>query len=84
MVIPKKNVNMKQSIIEITERIKEKSRPTRTAYLERVSLMKKRDRGSDRLGCANVAHAIAALPKDDKFKIVAGKKTKSRYCYSLQ
>jgi phosphogluconate dehydratase len=71
MVIPKKNVNMKQSIIEITERIKEKSRPTRTAYLERVSLMKKRDRGSDRLGCANVAHAIAALPKDDKFKIVA-------------
>jgi len=71
MVISKKNVNMKQSIIEITERIKEKSRPTRTAYLERVSLMKKRDRGSDRLGCANVAHAIAALPKDDKFKIVA-------------
>jgi len=62
---------MKQSIIEITERIKEKSRPTRIAYLERVSLMKKRDRGSDRLGCANVAHAIAALPKDDKFKIVA-------------
>ena len=35
------------------------------------SLMKKRDRGSDRLGCANVAHAIAALPKTDKFKIVA-------------
>jgi phosphogluconate dehydratase len=62
---------MKQSIIEITERIKEKSRPTRSAYLERLSLMKKRDRGSDRLGCANVAHAIAALPKIDKFKIVA-------------
>ncbi|MDA9642556.1 phosphogluconate dehydratase [Nitrosomonadales bacterium] len=64
---------MKQSIIEITERIKEKSRPIRAAYLERVALMKKRDRGSDRLGCANVAHAIAALPKDDKFKIVAEK-----------
>ena len=62
---------MKQSITEITERIKEKSRPTRTAYLDRVSSMKKRDRGSDRLGCANVAHAIAALPKDDKFKIVS-------------
>jgi phosphogluconate dehydratase len=72
MVIPKnKYKTMKQSIIEITERIEEKSRPTRTAYLERVSLMKKRDRGSDRLGCANVAHAIAALPKNDKFKIVA-------------
>ncbi|MDC0127669.1 phosphogluconate dehydratase [Methylophilaceae bacterium] len=65
---------MKQSIIEITERIKEKSRPTRSAYLERVASMKKRDRGSDRLGCANVAHAIAALPSDDKFKIVVEKK----------
>ena len=65
---------MKQSIIEITERIKEKSRPTRSAYLERVSLMKKRDKGTDRLGCANVAHAIAALPKNDKFKIVSEKK----------
>jgi len=65
---------MKQSIIEITERIKEKSQPTRSAYLERVALMKKRDRGSDRLGCANVAHAIAALPSDDKFKIVVEKK----------
>lgn len=65
---------MKLSIIGITDRIKEKSRPTRSAYLERVSLMKKRDRGSDRLGCANVAHAIAALPKEDKFKIVAEKK----------
>ena len=65
---------MKQSIIEITERIKEKSRPTRTAYLERVSLMKKRDKGTDRLGCANVAHAIAALPKNDKLKIVSERK----------
>jgi len=65
---------MKQSIIEITERIKEKSQPTRSAYLDRVALMKKRDRGSDRLGCANVAHAIAALPSDDKFKIVVEKK----------
>ena len=65
---------MKPSIIEITERIKEKSRPTRSAYLERVFLMKKRDRGSDRLGCANVAHAIAALPNADKFKVVAEKK----------
>ena len=69
--IKKIHKTMKQSITEITERIKEKSRPTRTAYLDRVSSMKKRDRGSDRLGCANVAHAIAALPKDDKFKIVS-------------
>lgn len=64
---------MKTSIIEITERIREKSRPTRTAYLNRVSEMKLRQRGADRMGCANVAHAFAALPKNDKLKIVEKK-----------
>jgi len=65
---------MKQSIIEITERIKEKSYKTRSEYLKRLTVMKNRDRGTDRLGCANVAHAIAALPSGDKFKIVEEKK----------
>ena len=65
---------MKQSIIDITERIKEKSHKTRAEYLQRLNLMKNRDRGADRMGCANVAHAIAALPSDDKFKIVEEKK----------
>ncbi len=32
--------------------------------------MAARQRGSDRLGCANVAHAVAALDKDDRFKLV--------------
>ena len=65
---------MKNSIVEITERIKEKSRPTRLAYLARVDAMLQRQRGADRLGCANVAHAIAALPKNDKLRIVSEKK----------
>ena len=65
---------MKQSIIEITERIIEKSKPTRSPYLQRVKDMQSRTRGADRMGCANVAHAIAALPKNDKLKIVEEKK----------
>jgi phosphogluconate dehydratase len=65
---------MKQSIIEITERIIEKSKPTRSSYLQRVKDMQNRTRGADRMGCANVAHAIAALPKNDKLKIVEEKK----------
>ena len=65
---------MKQSIIEITERIIEKSKPTRSSYLQRVKDMQSRTRGADRMGCANVAHAIAALPKNDKLKIVEEKK----------
>jgi len=64
---------MKQSHIEVTERIIEVSRPTRKAYLERMEKIANRDRGADRLGCANVAHAFAAMPQNDKLKIVAEK-----------
>ena len=64
---------MKQSHIEVTERIIEKSRPTRTAYLHRVDDIVNRPRGADRLGCANVAHAFAAMPSHDKLRVVAEK-----------
>lgn len=64
---------MKQSHLEVTERIIEKSRPTRTAYLNRLDDIVNRQRGADRLGCANVAHAFAAMPASDKFKVVVEK-----------
>ena len=59
---------MKQSLVEVTERIIERSRPTRSAYLHRVDQTIKREKGADRLGCANVAHAVAALPSNDNSK----------------
>ena len=64
---------MKQSLIEVTEKIRERSAPTRQAYLQRVEQTLARPRGSDRMGCANVAHAFAAMPADDKLRIVAEK-----------
>ncbi len=64
---------MKQSHIEVTERIIEKSRPTRTAYLQRIDEIVNRPRGADRLGCANVAHAFAAMPTNDKLRVVVEK-----------
>ncbi len=64
---------MKQSHIEVTERIIERSRPTRSAYLQRVDEMIARKKGPDRLGCANVAHAFAAMPANDKLRIFAEK-----------
>ncbi|TXI44845.1 phosphogluconate dehydratase [Methylophilus sp.] len=66
---------MKQSHIEVTERIIERSRPTRKAYLQRIDDYLNREKGPDRLGCANVAHAFAAMPANDKFKIYAEKPT---------
>ena len=43
----------------------------RRAYLERCAVLAARPRGTDRMGCANLAHAVAALPADDKLRIIA-------------
>ncbi|MDI1297885.1 phosphogluconate dehydratase [Methylotenera sp.] len=64
---------MKQSHIEVAERIIEVSRPTRSAYLNRLDEIANRQRGADRLGCANVAHAFAAMPANDKLRVVVEK-----------
>ena len=62
---------MKQAVVEVTDRIRERSAPTRRAYLARVDAMLARPRGPERLGCANLAHATAALPAADKLRIVS-------------
>ncbi|QNN59263.1 phosphogluconate dehydratase [Diaphorobacter ruginosibacter] len=59
------------TIESVTARIRERSAPTRKAYLEQVDFHARRDRGADRLGCANVAHAFAAMPGNDKLRVVA-------------
>ena len=61
---------MKSALREVTARIVERSLGTRSDYLKRVDQAAQRPRGSDRMGCANVAHAFAALPGQDKFKVV--------------
>ncbi len=55
----------------VTRRIRERSAVTRTAYLARVQAAADRNPGAQRLGCANVAHAFAALPGTDKFRVVS-------------
>ncbi|MEP7296235.1 MAG: phosphogluconate dehydratase [Burkholderiales bacterium] len=62
---------MKQAVLEVTQRIRERSAGSRTAYLRRVDALIDRPRGADRMGCANVAHAFAAMPSNDKLRIVA-------------
>ncbi|GAB4114554.1 MAG: phosphogluconate dehydratase [Rubrivivax sp.] len=58
-------------VVQVTERIRQRSAPLRQAYLQRLERLAGRPRGSDRMGCANVAHAFAALPGTDKLRIVA-------------
>ncbi|MDQ6684243.1 MAG: phosphogluconate dehydratase [Pseudomonadota bacterium] len=63
---------MKQAIVDVTERIRGRSAPTRRAYLGRIDAMLERPRGPERMGCANLAHATAALAEaNDKLSIIA-------------
>jgi len=64
-------MTLHSTVREVTDRIRERSRPTREAYLQRVAQAGGRERGSDRMGCANVAHAVAGLPANDKLRVVA-------------
>ena len=62
---------MKTRIADITARIRERSAPARQAYLARIDRLVQRPPGAQRMGCANVAHAFAAMPGDERFRVVA-------------
>ncbi|MDO4907880.1 phosphogluconate dehydratase [Neisseria sp.] len=55
----------------VTERIIERSRPTREAYLARIRAFKQQGRVErDQLGCSNLAHGYAAMPKTIKIEML--------------
>ncbi|WHZ12828.1 MAG: Phosphogluconate dehydratase [Burkholderiaceae bacterium] len=58
-------------VASVTARIEERSRAERSAYLERLRQAAARPRSAERLGCSNVAHAVAGLPAGDKLRVVA-------------
>jgi len=69
--VPSTNPALHPTVRAVTERIGARSAALRRAYLERVTRLLGRPRGGERLGCANVAHAFAALPASDKLRVVA-------------
>ena len=60
-------------VARVTQRIVDRSRETRAAYLAHVDTMIARRPPQDRMGCANLAHAYAALPGADKLKVTVEK-----------
>lgn len=64
---------MNKTLLEVTARIRARSAASRERYLDLIDRMSRRQRGVQRMGCANVAHAVAALPENDKLRIVAEK-----------
>ncbi len=61
---------MHPTVQAVTARIRLKSTETRSEYLLRLDAMHRRPSGMERMGCANVAHAFAATPADERFKVV--------------
>jgi len=66
-------MKLHDTVASVTQRITERSAPTRSAYLARLEAAAQRPPGAQRLGCANVAHAFAALPGNDKLRVVTEK-----------
>uniref|UniRef100_UPI0030F69DC4 phosphogluconate dehydratase n=1 Tax=uncultured Acidovorax sp. TaxID=158751 RepID=UPI0030F69DC4 len=60
-------------VARVTQRIVQRSADTRGAYLAGIDAMIARKPAQDRMGCANLAHAYAALPGSDKFKVTVEK-----------
>lgn len=57
-------------LAEITQRIIERSRPTREAYLARIHAFKQQGKlERDQLGCSNLAHGYASMPKSIKIEM---------------
>ncbi len=61
-------MSLHPTVAAVTARIAERSRPSRSAYLQQLQAYAARPPGAQRLGCANVAHAFAAMPAADKQK----------------
>jgi len=61
------------TVQQVTARIAERSQAARLAYLARLDQASTRGPSPDRMGCANLAHAVAGLPQDDRFKVVTEK-----------
>lgn len=54
----------------VTDRIRAKSADTRSAYLAQVDALAQRPPQMRSMGCANIAHAVAGVPANDKLRIV--------------
>ncbi len=73
-----------QTIVSaVTEKIIERSRPTRSHYLSRIAAAASSQPKRKALGCANIAHGFAACGPHDKNELRSGTRTKPRYCHVL-
>ena len=66
---PDPSVPLNPVLQRVTERVKARSAPTRQAYLDMLAASRKPGRYRQGMGCANAAHAWAAMPASDKLTL---------------
>ncbi len=59
-------------LAKVTERLRERSRETRAAYLRRIDAVDRNGPQRDHLSCGNLAHGFAACGSDDKQALRSG------------
>lgn len=66
----KTSAPLHERVRAVTERIRERSQPTRSAYLERMRAAQLRDKPTRAgLSCTNLAHGFAAMDAQDKDRL---------------
>jgi phosphogluconate dehydratase len=65
-------MTIQSTVDAVTRRIVERSRPTRTIYLDRIARAAQNQPARRRLGCANLAHGFAACGTTDKARLRGG------------
>ena len=63
--------SLNTAVDDVTQRIIERSRTTRKAYLDRVNKLADGPPNRGIMGCTNIAHAFAAAPSNDKLVLHA-------------
>ena len=61
-------------VAEVTERLRERSRETRAAYLRRIDAVDRGGPQREHLSCGNLAHGFAACGVDDKAALRNGRR----------
>ncbi|MBP7000160.1 phosphogluconate dehydratase [Amaricoccus sp.] len=65
-------MSLNVTVARVTERIVERSKPVRGAYLDRMARAREEGPRRAHLACGNQAHAYAAMPEDDKSALAVG------------
>ena len=66
-------MNLHPTLIAVTERLRERSRATRQAYLARIDAARSVGPSRERLSCGNLAHGFAACAAPDKAALREGR-----------